>query len=77
VTVRACLSFELDVGRLERGDVAPAQLLVCLRTQIGMEGDEPKTTERWIRRKSTRRMTGSSGDAPSRAVLSIPSGPVR
>jgi hypothetical protein len=48
VTDRARLSFELDVGRLERGDVAPAQLLVRLRTQVGMEGAERETTERWM-----------------------------
>jgi hypothetical protein len=48
VTVRARLSFELDVGRLERGDVAPAQHVIRLRTQIGMEGEEPATTERWM-----------------------------
>ena len=48
ITIRARLSFELDVGRLERGEVAPAQHIVRLRTHIGMEGQEPKTTERWM-----------------------------
>ena len=45
---RARLSFELDVGRLERGEVAPAQHVVCLRTEAGMEGDQPESTELWI-----------------------------
>ena len=48
MTVRARLFVELNVGRLERGEVAPAQHLVRLRTEIGMEGAEPKTTERWM-----------------------------
>ncbi len=48
MAVRARLAFELDVGRLERGEVAPAQHVVRLRTAIGMEAEESKTSERWM-----------------------------
>ena len=35
MAVRARLAFELDLDRLERAEVAPARLLVRLRTEIG------------------------------------------